>query len=394
MSQVADRLPPHTEARRLASLRAYGILDTPQEELFDDIVRLAAAVCDAPMSVITLVDADRQWFKAELGVGVRETPLDTSICAHAILEHDFLEVPDTTQDARFASMPSVTGEMGLRFYAGALLKTPDGLPLGTMCVLDTTPRVLTPKQSDMLRALARQVMAQLELRRMLTDAVILNQQRARALASAGHDLKAPLRSALYSIGRVRSGLPADDVEPSTRLQLAEQDLALIDRKFGEMVAAATGRGGALRPMLASTEIGPVLEEVRRSWARAAALKGIALSVEATDCRARTSVALLETLLGNLVSNAIKYTPAVGSVALECHEHGDHVVITVTDTGIGMAPEHVEEYFDAFKQADPSTEGLGIGLWIVRQAADALDATVDVHSRLRHGTRVTVLLPRD
>lgn len=178
MHQPAAKLPAHTESRRIESLRAYGILDTPVEAVFEDITRIASAVCQTPISVINLVDADRQWFKSEVGLGVRETPLETSICAHAILEHDFLEVPDTTRDARFSSNPLVTGDPGLRFYAGALLKTPDGLPLGTVCVLDTEPRTLTPEQVDTLRALSRQVMAQLELRRLLAEAHAVGEHRA------------------------------------------------------------------------------------------------------------------------------------------------------------------------------------------------------------------------
>ena len=117
---------PWDEAKRLAALRSYGILDTPLEQGFDDVVRIAAYVCNAPISVINLIDDDRQWFKAEIGLGVRETPLDVSICAHAILQPGLFVVPDTTKDPRFASNPLVTGEPNLRFYAGALLETQIG----------------------------------------------------------------------------------------------------------------------------------------------------------------------------------------------------------------------------------------------------------------------------
>jgi hypothetical protein len=118
------------EARRLAALSRYAILDTPRETAFDEIAALAAEVCGAPIGVVNLIGEGRQFFKAEVGLGVRETPLETSFCAKAILEDDFLLVPDATLDARFDCNPLVTGEPGLRFYAGALLKTPDGLPIG------------------------------------------------------------------------------------------------------------------------------------------------------------------------------------------------------------------------------------------------------------------------
>ena len=124
------------EEQRVEALRSLRILDTPREEEFDDIVRVASAICGTPISVINLIDGNRQWFKAEVGLGVRETPLPASICAHAILQPDLFIVADTLEDRRFADNPLVVGDPHLRFYAGALLETAEGLPLGTICVLD------------------------------------------------------------------------------------------------------------------------------------------------------------------------------------------------------------------------------------------------------------------
>ncbi|MBU1377395.1 MAG: PAS domain-containing protein [Alphaproteobacteria bacterium] len=163
---TADSLSER-ETRRLDALAGFEILDTPVEAVFDEIAQLAADICGAPIAVVNLIARDRQFFKAEVGLGVRETPLETSFCAHAILEDDFLLVPDATKDARFEGNPLVTAEGGLRFYAGALLKTDDDLPIGTLCVLDTQPRTLTPLQERTLRVLAHQVMSQLNLRQAL-----------------------------------------------------------------------------------------------------------------------------------------------------------------------------------------------------------------------------------
>jgi GAF domain-containing protein len=170
---------PWLETERLQALARYAILDTPREPEFDDVVRLAANVFNAPIAVVNLIAEERQWFKAEVGIGADELPLDVSICAHAILQPGIFVVPDTTRDARFASNPLVTGDPGLRFYAGALLETPEGLPLGTVCVLDTEPRPagITDHQRLTLEVLARQVMTQLELRR----AVNQRDQRAERL---------------------------------------------------------------------------------------------------------------------------------------------------------------------------------------------------------------------
>ena len=167
----AEAFPRWKEAERLEALARYEILDTPREAQFDDIARLAADIFDAPIAVVNLIAEGRQWFKAEVGIGADELPLDVSICAHAILQPGIFIVPDTTQDARFACNPLVSGEPGLRFYAGALLETPDGLPLGTVCVLDTKPRPsgITNRQRLTLEVLARQVMTQLELRRAVNQ---------------------------------------------------------------------------------------------------------------------------------------------------------------------------------------------------------------------------------
>jgi two-component sensor histidine kinase len=172
---VAVGVGSWNEADRVAALRSYGILDTSVDAIFDDFVRLAADACDAPIAVVNLIDAQRQWFAAEIGLGVREMPLDVSICAHAILQPRVFIVPDLTQDERFACNPLVAGEPGLRFYGGALLQSPKGLPLGTLCVLDYAPRPagLTERQIFTLEALARQVVAQMTLRQAVAEKELL-----------------------------------------------------------------------------------------------------------------------------------------------------------------------------------------------------------------------------
>jgi two-component sensor histidine kinase len=171
VSPIPARHPqaPWNEMERLAALGRYDILDTPHEADFDDIVRLAAQTLHAPIAVVNLIAAGRQWFKAEIGIGARELPLDVSLCAHAILQNDTMVIPDTREDDRFTHNPLVTADNGLRFYAGALLKTPEGLPIGTVCVLDRQPRPngISDHQRLTLEILARLVMKQLEMRRVI-----------------------------------------------------------------------------------------------------------------------------------------------------------------------------------------------------------------------------------
>lgn len=154
-------------ADRLEALAGYGILDTPPEQGFDDVVQLAAQICDVPVALVSLVDRDRQWFKARIGFEPCETALDRSVCAHALGLADLLVIPDLTRDVRTSANPLVTDAPHLRFYAGAPLTAPDGHTLGTLCVIDHVPRPdgLTPVQSAGLLALARQVMTLLSFRK-------------------------------------------------------------------------------------------------------------------------------------------------------------------------------------------------------------------------------------
>ena len=154
---------PADEAGRLAALARYRVLDTPSEQAFDDLTQLAAQICGTPISLVSLVDSERQWFKSRIGVDVSETSRDIAFCSHAILESDLLVVPDATRDPRFADNPMVTGQ-GIRFYAGAPLRSPEGHAVGVLCVKDTCPRELSEAQRDALRRLARQTVTQLELR--------------------------------------------------------------------------------------------------------------------------------------------------------------------------------------------------------------------------------------
>jgi len=158
---------PASEDQRQALLDSYRILDSEDEQAYDDLVTIAASICDAPIAAISLLDKERQWFKARTGLAVQQTSRDISFCGHVILDPtETMVVNDARVDQRFHDNPLVTGDLGVRFYAGAPLVTPDGQALGALCVIDDKPRELSTKQKDALRALSRQVMYLMELRRI------------------------------------------------------------------------------------------------------------------------------------------------------------------------------------------------------------------------------------
>jgi hypothetical protein len=157
------------EPARLEALATYDILDTPEEQAYDDLTLLASFVCDTPIALISVIDKDRQWFKSKHGTDVTETPRDLSFCAHAIVEPGTLVIPDTLEDHRFAFHPMVLEPPNIRFYAGAPLRVPGGHAFGTICVIDRVPRELGERQVSVLEALSRQVVSLFELRRQVAE---------------------------------------------------------------------------------------------------------------------------------------------------------------------------------------------------------------------------------
>ncbi|RAK19680.1 two-component sensor histidine kinase [Salipiger aestuarii] len=329
---------PLQEAR-LAALHDYGILDSDFEDDFDAIVDLAAAICETEISVVNFIDAERQWFKAEVGLGVRETPLETSICSHAILESEFVEIEDTLQDSRMKDNPLCTSDPGLRFYAGALLKTPNGLPLGTLCVLDPNPRSLTDLQRKTLRVLARQVMALLETRRAFAMGEVFRRE-------ADHRIKNSLQS-LMSFVRVQSRRIGTDTSAETVLSGVNARIQAM-MKVHEQIYAEDGSGWVdLRDTVA-----PICDGLSQM-----APGGIRLVTVLAAPRVQAKVAVaVGTFVSEFVTNSFKHAfPGRDSgeirveIAEDISEEGARILLRCSDDGVGLPPD-----------ASPST-GLGSNL---------------------------------
>ncbi len=249
---------PETEAARLQILRDYNILDTPLESEFDDFTLLAAQICGTPIALISLIDEERQWFKSRLGLDVAETCRDAAFCAHALHHTEVFLVPDAQKDPRFYDNPLVTGEPFVRFYAGAPLLTAGGHALGTLCVIDQEPRTLSVAQQNALQALARQVIARLELRRGIVERARFEQRLRESEA-----LKAAvLNSALDSIITINAQGRVVEWNGAAAETFGYPSALTVGRDLTELIIPNAYREAHRRGMahyLATGE-GPVLEQ--------------------------------------------------------------------------------------------------------------------------------------
>ena len=391
---------PAGEADRLAALRRYKILDSLPEREFDNLAKLASYICQTPVALISLVDESRQWFKAAIGIDAKETPRDVAFCAHAILDHDVLVVPDASRDDRFADNPLVTGPTKVRFYAGAPLETADGQMIGTLCVIDHLPREMTPDQVSALQVLAAQVVAQFEARSNIRElaeardvAQRATQTKALFLANMSHEIRTPLNGVLGNTSLLLdSDLSAEQRETAGTIRSsADALLALID----DILDFSKIEAGKL-------EIDPQPFDVRSLVA--ATVKIIALRAKETDTVVRTSIAKdvpdvivsdfvrVRQILLNLLSNAVKFTNhGTIELTIKLADGGaaGNLQFSVRDDGIGMNPGQQTLLFKEFSQADPSATrrhgGTGLGLAICKRLAGLLGGAIWAESAVGSGS---------
>ena len=407
MQNMNPCTPTWNEADRLAALASYGILDTLPEQSFDDVVLLVSQLFNAPIVAVNLIAQGRQWFKSELGLGVRDMPLDNSICAIAILQDEAMVVPDTLGDARFEGNALVQGAPGLRFYAGVVLRTPDGFPLGTLCVLDTVarPQGVTELQMFALKTMASQVMSLLQLRKVVREqqADILQCKQAEALllaseerlsesdrrkteflATLAHELRNPLAPIRSGLGVMRMGADNPAVIAKVR-DMMERQVTHMVRLIDDLLDIARISGGKLDLKRERVELKNVLFSAVETSLPLVEAGQHALELRIADDSMLVDVdaTRIGQVVSNLLNNAAKYTPAGGRISLIAARDGADALICVTDNGVGIPPESLAGVFDMFSQVgrnlDRAQGGLGIGLSLVRRLVDMHGGSVSATS---------------
>ena len=394
---------PENEAQRLAALRRYAVLDTQPEPAFDEIVWLAAYICGTPISFISLVDAHRQWFKAKIGLNVSETSRATSFCAHAIIGGDLLVVPDTLQDPRFADNPYVlAADSHVRFYAGVPLVTDDGYALGTLCVIDRVVRELSAEQSEALRALGRQAVAQFDLRRRvdeLQNAYLYLQElerlKSQFVAMVSHEMRTPLTSISGGLQLVLAD-PVLVLEQDYRqlLSNAQGSADRLVRLTSDILDLSKIEAGKFGLLLRTSEILPIV----RAACSAVDLPGVDGRIVVRMSEGLPSIQAdpdrLVQALVNLLGNAVKFSPASTTVALSVVARQKRVEIAVSDEGPGMTAADLAQLFTPFQQLEGGRKagGTGLGLTICKAIVEQHGGSLLVDSTPGRGTTITVVLP--
>ena len=395
--QVAP-LPPNEE-ERLNALKSYEILDTDFEKDYDDLCRIASLVCGCPITLITLIDRDRQWFKSVVGLEIRETPRDIAFCSHAILQKQLFVVPDALKDPRFADNPLVTQEPQIRFYAGQPLITSDGYALGTLCAIDRVPRQLSEDQKEALRILAKQVTTNLELRLANQRWRQLNEEKDHLLTVVAHDLRSPFSGILGLLSLV-----AEDISQFSRsdlqhtLQSVSRSAHQVYHLVESLLEWALVKGGSISFTPERLNLEALAREASAPLEAAIHSKGQNLLFELPPQPLVGDRRMLLAAIRNLISNASKFTPSGGRILVGSKPVTQGVCLFVKDEGKGFAPsvlaemnQHSHRKLVSSHQGTNGESGSGLGLTLVREYAVRHGGRLEVTNNPEGGSTVFLFL---
>lgn len=382
---------PPDDTERLQALDYYDIMDSETESDYDAIVNLASKICDTPISLVTLINENRQWFKAKIGIERTETPRELAFCAFTILENELLEVEDTHKDERFVAHPLVDGDPNIRFYAGMPLRTPSGYNLGSLCVIDNVPRRLSDFQRDAMKTLSEQVIRLFELRRKNKELNALQQVQNRLMSIIGHDLRSPIASIQTLLELCDEyDMEMDDFKrllPDIRKNAdstSELVINLLDWTQSQMNGLVLNR----QPLVLREIAESVIDDNQTAIT---AKKNLIINDLPAGKSQYADRRMVEFLFRNLILNANKFTSS-GSIRL----HDTDGIIHITDSGVGIPETKISELFDwETRSSTPGTNserGSGLGLPMSHEFVAAHGGKIWVESRLGSGTTIFFTLP--
>jgi signal transduction histidine kinase len=383
------------EEERLRTLDEYGILDSEQEAVFDNITQVASKICEVPIALVSLVDHRRQWFKSKVGLDAPETPRDIAFCTHAILEDEILEVEDASKDERFHDNPLVTEAPYIRFYAGVPLNAHNNTKLGTLCVISDKPHKLDDSQRELLQVLAKDVVSKLELKRqakILSNASRVQKHLIQSLEQSNVELEAlsyrlmnELSTPIDNVSKQLQALIEDEsIGQANKAVLASSDTTLdtIQTVISSMLDHARLKTSYEHPE--PINIRTLVADLSRqmNWSDS-------FEMDVQDIEVSLPRIPLSTVLSNIISNSIKHHhKSHGKVSLTATDQGDSYLIKISDDGPGLPKEVVSDLFSlssAFNIASKSR----IGLATVKRIVEHYDGSLRVENADTGGTIVTI-----
>ncbi len=386
---------PKDEKKRLEALLGYSILDTMPEPEYDDITYLASHICKTPISLISLIDDERQWFKSHHGLDATETPKELAFCAHAINDkNNILIVPDSRNDIRFFDNPLVTGSPNVIFYAGIPLVNKNGFPLGTLCVIDNQPNSLDEFQLKALKALSNQIISLFELRKKsyeleikAYEAEAQNIILEKFAGTAAHDIKSPLATIV---------MLADLLDYQYSQQLDGEGLELI-----KMInTSANSLTQFIDEILKYSQNTRLLSEDKENVIVQEIIVGIIQLIDPnsevkftilpqTNFTVYTNKGALKQIILNLLVNCLKYNDKRDiKISITIEDLKTHVKFNVIDNGPGIKIEDQDRIFQIFETTSNSSKsgekGTGIGLATVKSLVEGLGGAIHLTSEIGKG----------
>lgn len=392
---------PENEFERQEKLDEYNILDTLPESEFDSLVELAALITGSPVSLMNLLDHNRQWTKAAFGAETGDNDRTDTVCQYTIMGNENFEIEDLSKDQNFKNMPYVEGDPNYRSYSGYPLRTPDGYNIGALCVLDYKPKKLSDDQKKALKTIADEIIARLELRKKQRELEKLNREKDHFLSAVNHDIKSPLNGIISTANYLLNNWDGDEDELRKFLSMIELSGRKLIHYTGELISNSLQQGES-KLLLDEVELEPLVEDLIQIYKPVAKAKNITLTMEVdTPEPFRLDNEKFKLILSNLISNGLKFSNSddTVSITVEIIENEEKTLhCKISDTGLGIPEEFLPTLFEKKKKHQrQGTDGeisTGMGLPIVKKFVELHNGSIKVESKENEGTTFYIVLPEN